>query len=75
MRRHLFLALILGALAASGTAVAQQTKWHSDKTARHRVKANPCAQYGPGFVKVEGSDTCIKVGGFVQVEGGVNVGR
>lgn len=26
----------------------------------------PCAQYGAGFVKVAGSDTCIKAGASVQ---------
>ena len=31
---------------------------------------NPCAAYGPGFVKVEGSSTCVKVGGSVRVETG-----
>ena len=31
---------------------------------------NPCAAFGPGFVKVEGSDTCVKVGGAVRVDVG-----
>jgi Porin subfamily len=30
------------------------------------VKA--CAAYGPGFVKVDGSDTCVKLGGGVRVD-------
>jgi hypothetical protein len=28
---------------------------------------NPCAAFGPGFVKVQGTDTCVKVGGGVDV--------
>jgi len=28
---------------------------------------NPCAAFGPGFVKVEGTDTCVKVGGAFSV--------
>jgi hypothetical protein len=28
---------------------------------------NSCAAYGPGFVKVEGTGTCVKVGGAVSV--------
>jgi hypothetical protein len=32
---------------------------------------NSCAAYGPGFVKVEGSDTCVKIGGAI----GVGVGN
>jgi hypothetical protein len=35
--------------------------------------ANGCAAYGPGFVKVAGSDTCVKLGGAVSV--GVSAGR
>jgi hypothetical protein len=31
---------------------------------------NSCAGYGPGFRKVEGTDTCVKVGGAVSVEVG-----
>lgn len=31
-----------------------------------------CAAYGPGFVKVDGSDTCVKLGGAVRVDGGVS---
>jgi len=29
---------------------------------------NSCAAYGPGFMKVEGSDTCVKIGGAVRVD-------
>jgi hypothetical protein len=37
---------------------------------------NPCAGYGPGFAKVDGTDTCVKIGGAVSVGGGVggNIG-
>ncbi len=31
---------------------------------------NSCAAFGAGFVKVEGSDTCVKVGGAVRVDVG-----
>ena len=29
---------------------------------------NPCAAFGPGFVKVAGTDTCVKVGGAFSVD-------
>ncbi len=29
-----------------------------------------CAAYGPGFTKIDGSETCIHVGGHVRVEAG-----
>ena len=32
---------------------------------------NSCAAYGAGFVKVAGSDTCVKIGGAVSVSGAV----
>jgi Porin subfamily len=30
------------------------------------ARSNSCAEYGAGFVKVEGSDTCVKLGGYVS---------
>ena len=38
-----------------------------------RNDVNACAAYGPNFVKVNGSDTCVKVGGAMSV--GVSGGR
>ena len=29
--------------------------------------ANPCAAYGAGFVRVEGSSTCVRLGGSIDV--------
>jgi hypothetical protein len=34
------------------------------------VTTNPCAAYGAGFVRVEGTTTCVKVGSTVRVEAG-----
>jgi porin-like protein len=31
------------------------------------TSVNSCAAYGPGFVKVDGTDTCMKIGGSVSV--------
>lgn len=31
---------------------------------------NPCAQYGAGFVRAPGSDTCVRIGGYVGVDVG-----
>jgi hypothetical protein len=30
--------------------------------------ANSCAAYGAGFIKVEGTDSCVKIGGTVRVD-------
>jgi hypothetical protein len=35
---------------------------------------NACAAYGPGFVKVDGTGTCVKIGGAISVETGTSVG-
>lgn len=32
------------------------------------VKAGSCAAYGPRFVMVESTGTCVKIGGSVSVE-------
>jgi hypothetical protein len=35
---------------------------------------NSCARYGAGFVKVEGADTCVKIGGSVSIGAGMSSG-
>jgi hypothetical protein len=37
--------------------------------------ANPCASFGPNFRRIEGTDTCVKIGGGVSVEAGSGFGR
>jgi hypothetical protein len=32
-----------------------------------RIKT--CSTFGAGFVQIPGSDTCVKIGGFVTMEG------
>ncbi|WP_316180042.1 MULTISPECIES: porin [unclassified Bradyrhizobium] len=36
---------------------------------------NPCASYGANFVRVEGTNTCVKVGGALRVEMGTSTSR
>lgn len=38
-----------------------------------RIKS--CSAFGAGFVQLPGTDTCVKVGGFVTMESTVNHGR
>ena len=35
-----------------------------------QAKARPCPEYGPGFVRIEGSSACVRVGGAVRAEFG-----
>ena len=74
--RKIFLAVVVAMLPT--WAVAQQSsppKKHPTSDALRPVRGNPCAEYGAGFVKVEGSDTCIKTGGSVSVEAGGSARR
>jgi hypothetical protein len=41
---------------------------------KHPGSANACAEYGAGFVKIEGTNTCLKIGGAVSVGAGVSSG-
>jgi Porin subfamily len=38
------------------------------------VTVNSCAAYGPGFVKVEGTDTCVQIGGSIGIGVGGSTG-
>jgi porin-like protein len=61
------LILIIALLPSLATAAEQQKK----KAAP--VVANPCAQYGEGFVQVKGTTTCVKLSGSVRTEAGGRV--
>lgn len=38
---------------------------------RDQPRPTGCERYGPDFVKLEGSDTCVRLSGHVRVEGDV----
>ncbi|MHC2437795.1 hypothetical protein [Bradyrhizobium sp. USDA 4451] len=64
--------LPVAALAQQGDRRNFQAPPDAGKTlpSKSMTRSNPCASYGPGFVKVEGTDTCVKLGGGISVEGG-----
>lgn len=77
--RTIFPVIFLAVLSAS-TASAQPSRDRKPDTPAKPVPlrpakaaANPCAEYGAGFVRVEGSSTCIKIGGSFGV--GVGASR
>ena len=39
------------------------------------LRTKACSTFGAGFVQLPGTDTCVKIGGFVTIDGGVNHGR
>jgi hypothetical protein len=60
------------ALAQSKSAAGKPaTKAHAAATAKApaKMRAKPCAEYGAGFVQVAGSGTCVKIGGYVRMQG------
>lgn len=68
--------IVMLALAATAPAVAQSQSRSSDISSnasrntpdkRPARGLNSCAAFGPGFVKVEGSDTCVRIGGSISV--------
>jgi hypothetical protein len=65
---------------ASFAAVAEQARPPKSATAaapgkslpmKRPSSANACAEYGAGFVMVEGTSTCVKIGGAVSIGAGV----
>lgn len=36
-----------------------------------KTRAGSCAAYGPRFVMVEGTGTCVRVGGSISIDAGV----
>jgi hypothetical protein len=75
----LLVALLMG---LGGADAAAQTltnpnappKWSAPQGgAKSRTAAQTkksCEEFGAGFVNVPGTDACVKIGGFVTVEGG-----
>jgi porin-like protein len=74
---HVIAAILLFAVPASGAAAqtltdpAPPAKWSPlSKAAKSQAEhAKACSSFGPGFVNVPGTDACVKIGGWVTVEG------
>lgn len=60
----------LQAFAAASTSKKPAATKQSMKPAPR--KPDPCAQYGAGFVQVEGTSTCVRIGGSIGIGGGVS---
>jgi hypothetical protein len=69
------LAILVAVLPASIAAAEQPSIPKPDKSAtsgrllplKGAGTVNSCAAYGPGFVKVEGTNTCVMIGGAVTL--------
>ena len=70
------------ALASVAAAAEQPRLQKSDKAAtsgkllplKRSSSANACAEYGAGFVKIEGTNTCMKIGGAIRIGAGTSAG-
>ena len=63
-----------GALAQTLTDPNPLPKWTPPASAKAKpaAAAKRCSAFGAGFVNVPGTDACVKVGGWVTVEGGAS---
>jgi Porin subfamily len=80
--RNSLLVIVVAMLTASVALAQQPSRQKPDKPApsgrllplKGAGTGNACAAYGPGFVKVEGTETCLKIGGAVSVGVGSSSG-
>jgi hypothetical protein len=69
--------IIVAVLSAQAASAQQSRDSKPAKPAKSlplrpaKAAANPCAEYGAGFVRIEGSSTCMKIGGSVGIGAGV----
>jgi Porin subfamily len=81
MRHALFVLTVLALQTAP--ASAEQTrplKFDQPGTGKTLPVKEPkydssCAAYGAGFVKIAGTNTCVKIGGAISVGAGGSIGR
>ena len=82
--RNILLAIMIAVLPLAWASAEPSGGRKPDKSAtsdrllpvKRPGGANSCAAYGAGFVKPEGTDTCVKIGGAVSIgAGGAMSGR
>jgi hypothetical protein len=78
-RRAGLLLSLAAMLIPPAAAQAQQTKERAvrkpveTRTVRPAERPSgmkPCPEYGAGFYKLEGSDTCVRIGGGIGIDVG-----
>jgi hypothetical protein len=79
--RTVFPVIVLAVLSVSAALAQQSRDGKPHKQAKPlpprpaKAAANPCAEYGAGFVRIEGSSTCMKIGGNIGVGVGAGISR
>lgn len=80
--RNILVAIVVVALTAASALAEPASHHRPDKhPSRGRLlplkgarTSNSCAVYGPGFVKFDGTDTCMKIGGGISIGAGTSSG-
>jgi hypothetical protein len=81
MRKSLLV--VMAVMLPSVAAFAEQPRPQKSRKAatpdkvlplKRSSSTNVCAEYGAGFVKIEGTNTCMKIGGAISIGGGVSSG-
>ena len=74
--RNTLLAIVAAALLPASIALVEQSsdrKPDKPKASgrllplKGAAAGNSCAAFGPGFVRVDGTETCVKIGGAVSI--------
>ena len=81
--RKILVAIVIALLPATSVLAESSGSQKRDKFARSgkqlpvksAAHGNPCAVYGPGFVRVEGTETCVQIGGTISIGAGTSIGR
>ena len=71
--------LICAALLIAAPASAESTRplkfdrstSSKSLSVKEPKRDNSCATYGAGFVKIEGTNTCVQIGGSISVGAGI----
>jgi hypothetical protein len=77
--RNILLAIVMASLPVS-SVLAEPSGHHKPANPERLLPVkragggNACAAFGPGFVKMEGTDTCAKIGGGLSVGSGGSSG-
>jgi biopolymer transport protein ExbD len=79
--RNVFLVLAVLMMAAPALAESTRPLKLDQPASSKSLPVKPpkydlsCAAYGAGFVKVDGTNTCVKIGGSISVGAGTNIHR
>ena len=80
MRKSHLAITVLMLMAMAAPAAGQSSLPKSEQATpkqlplKRATSDKSCAAYGAGFVKIEGSDTCVKIGGAISIGAGTSTG-